>query len=158
MNEFTAKKIGEVLAFAKVGNETITKAMSVFGQIFSKAEIDGFIARNNAHQEALIAFAKAQNVSEIVLPKSEKTGTKLIAMRDAYVGDEWDNPSEVFEWWGFFGGAALAHWNLVKGVGETLNDDVLTALAFDAIGFHESLYDASSGLLSEIGREKAKNS
>ncbi|MDB5204009.1 MAG: hypothetical protein JWP09_37 [Candidatus Taylorbacteria bacterium] len=157
MNEFTAKKLGEVLAFAKIGNETIVKAMTVFEELFSKTEIDGFIAKNNAHAEALVAFAKAQNVSEIVLPKSEKTGAKLVAMRDAYVGDEWNNPSEVFEWWGFFGGAALAHWNLVKGVGETLNDDVLTALAFDALGFHESLYNASTGLLSDIGREKAKN-
>lgn len=157
MNEFTAKKLGEVLAFAKVGNETITKAMTVFSGMFSKDEIDVFISKNNAHVDALTAYAKAQNVSEIVMPKAEKTATKLIAMRDAYVGDEWDNPSEVFEWWGFFGGAALAHWNLVKGVGETLNDDILTALAYDAIGYHESLYNASSGLLSDIGREKAKN-
>jgi hypothetical protein len=157
MNEFTAKKIGEVLAFATVGNETIAKAMTVFNNTFSEPEIHEFNAKNNEHKEKLTVYATEKSVSDIVVPKSEKTAQKLIAMRDAYVGDEWENPAEVFEWWGFFGGAALAHWNLVKGVAETLDDDNLVSLSLDAIAFHEALYNATSGSLSEIGREKAKN-
>jgi len=155
MNEFTAKKIGEVIAFAQVGNATILKAKSAFSEFMAEDEVKNAISKSEKHIDALLAFATEKNIIDIVKSKAEKTGTKITSMRDAYIGDEWGNPAEIFEWWGFFGGGAIVHWNLLKGIAETIEDDVLAALTYDGIAYHESLYDSSSALLTEIGRNRA---
>lgn len=155
MNEFTAKKIGEVVAFARMGNDTINKAKKAFGEFLSDADMDDTIAKAEKQIDYLLTFANEKNITDSVKSEAEKTGEKIKIMRDAYIGDEWENASVIFEWWGFFGGAAIAHWNLIKGIGEAIEDDVFVEQSYQAIAYHENLYDTSISLLAEIGRNKS---
>jgi hypothetical protein len=108
------------------------------------------------HIDGINLFVKDKNVSEALESEAQKTAEKISSMRDLYIGSEWENPSEVFEWWGFFGGSAIAHWNLVKGIAEELADDKLVQLSYEAIAYHENLYNTSMSVLAEIGRKEVK--
>jgi hypothetical protein len=94
-------------------------------------------------------------MQDITLAKAEATGTKLRAMRDMYVGDQWDNPAELLEWLGFFEGAAVVHWALVEGAGKGLQDQDLADLAKDGKSIHQNLLLAVEGSIKKIGEQKA---
>jgi hypothetical protein len=154
MNEFQAKKLGEVLAFAKVGVDTMEKARNSFVEIFGSEAIGTFTAKNQEHIDAIHVIATREQVADIVNTKAEGTGTKLMKMREVYIGDQWEKPSEIAEWLGFFEGAAYVHWNLVDGAGEALHVDGLKILADDAVASHKSLLEQASNYLKELGKTK----
>lgn len=155
MNEFVAKKLGEVVAFAKMGNDTINKAKKAFGEFLSDADMNEAIQKAEKQIDEILAFATEKNIIDSVKAEAEKTAAKIEKMRDAYVENNWEDASVVFEWWGFFGGAAIAHWNLVKGIGEAVEIDSFVQIAYNAIAYHENLYDTATSLLAEIGRNKS---
>ena len=155
MNEFTAKKLGEVLAFAEVGKETFERGLTAFSEIHGSDETAKLIEESNAHAEELKILADTEGVSEIVMKKLDATGTKLRAMRDMYVGDQWENPTELLEWSGFFEGAAVVHWSLVKGASIGISHTELQKLADKVMDFHQKLLDISTKKLFEVGNKKS---
>ena len=154
MNEFLAKKLGEVLAFANVGNDTIDRANDVFINLF-KERTDEFKKINSEHIQKIKDFVEGSDFYEITLKKSEATGEKLKKMRDMYIGDEWDNPAEILEWLGFFEGAAFIHWQLVIGGSEKTANEDLRAFAEKSAGFHHDLIHAVAELIKDTGRKKS---
>lgn len=157
INEFVAKKLGEVLAFAEVGIETISKGKAGFILALGDEEVEGMLDRNRIHSDEIKKLAEENNVSEIVLKKLESTGKKLRDMRDMYIGDEWDNSTELLEWSSFFHGAGSAHWALVKGAGEGLNNELLMTLSEEAQNFHHEILDTVCSELEQIGQDKSGN-
>ena len=156
MNEFTAKKLGEVLAFADVSLDTAKRAENALKEAFGEEKFLALIAKNTSHTEAIKKISEDENVSDIVNKKLEGTSQKLRSMRDLYVGDQWNNPTELLEWSGFFLGAAIVHWQLVKGVAENLNHQSLKNLADDALNFHQNLFTETQIKLNQIGKSKSK--
>lgn len=156
MNEFGAKKLGEVLAFAIVGEETIEKGRGVLSPVLGENEIADILEKNRIYGDELKKLASELGVSDIVNTKLEKTSTKLREMRELYIGDQWENPTEILEWSGFFEGAAFVHWGLVKGVAETLNHELLMSLANECMNFHHDLLDTISSELQSVGQNKAE--
>lgn len=152
LNEFSAKKLGEVLAFCRVGIETLVKGRNALSPILPVGDT---IALLQEDEKKIMSLADAYAVAEIVTTKAGATGEKLKAMRDLYVGDEWDNPAELLEWSGFFEGAAIVHWGLVLGVAETKADEVIRDLASQAIRTHETLLAKAKEELRTIGTTKA---
>ncbi len=152
MNEFTAKKLGEVLAFCQVGAETMEKGKQAFASALSDQDIDALVTTLSEQAQKIESLTENKDVT---MTKAEATGKKLRAMRDLYVGDEWDNPAELMEWSGFFEGAAVVHWDLVIGASEVLNNEELKDLAMTGRAFHHDLFHAASGALKVIGRTKA---
>src|SRR6266540_2655870 len=121
LNEFTARKLGEVLAFSRVGAETWKQAHPAFNVPDSGADTISNLVRDlNAQAKQLEELAAEVEVAAITLTKAESTGNKLRQMRDLYIGDAWDNPAELLEWSGFFEGAAVVHWSLVVGAAESI--------------------------------------
>jgi hypothetical protein len=155
MNEFVAKKLGEVLAFAVVGKETFEKGKDALISVMGADVVNAMIEESGKRHDAIIALAKANSVEEIVMKKLEGTGTKLRAMRDLYVADQWDNATELLEWSGFFEGAAIVHWALVEGAAEGLNHHELKPLAAKGKSFHEMVLRNAEGLLNGVGQKKA---
>jgi hypothetical protein len=155
MNEFTAKKLGEVLAFAVVGKEIFERGSIALGTVLTTAGVSKNTDSAQMHADAVKALAEEKGVSEITLPKSEKTGAKLREMLDLYVGDQWDNPAELLEWLGFFEGAAVVHWKLVEGAAEALSDSALQELAATGVAFHQDLLTKVSTSIKELGNTKA---
>jgi hypothetical protein len=154
MTEFQAKKLGEVLAFAEVGLDTIKLGQASFEEIFGKESVKGFIKKNQMHIDLIQIMSKREKAYEIVSAKAKGTGTKLMKMREVYIADQWKKPSEIAEWLGFFEGAAYVHWNLVDGAGESMHVEDLKQLADEAITFHKSILEKASNFLKQLGKTK----
>lgn len=155
INEFVAKKIGEVLAFTRVSSDTIAKGHTALVQILGEEKVQDMLDKNRIHGEALLRIATDGGAIDKTLEKSDKTEKKLLAMRDLYVGDQWDNATELLEWSGFFEGAAIVHWALVRGAGEELNNESLMAIANEAVNYHYELLDQSESELANVGQDRA---
>jgi hypothetical protein len=154
MNEFQAKKLGEVLAFEQIGIDTLTKAFEAYEIIFEASEVSRIEEQLTANAELIKEIAANAQVEDIVMQKSEKTGVKLRQMRDLYIGEQWDNPSEIAEWLGFQEGAAYVHWRLVEGAEKASHLPHLKQLAKGATDFHISLLELSSKYLEKLGKTK----
>lgn len=156
MNEFTAKKIGEVIAFARVGNDTFEKGKEALECFLSNEEIEKIIEANIAHAKKAEEIAKEFGLDSIALLKADKTVEKITAMRDLYINGDWGNPVEISEWLGFYLGGAIVHWHLVKGASEQIGRDDFMALALGALGFHEEMLSDVSDFLSDNGLALSK--
>ena len=154
MNEFVAKKIGEVLAFTVVGNDTINQGRNALMAELGIEVLQDMEDKNNLHGAQLRNIAEEWGVLDTTLAKAEKTAEKLKKMRDLYVADQWDNATELFEWSGFFEGAAIVHWGLVRGAAQTLNHEVLLTLAEEAVTTHYELLEKMVSELESVGQEK----
>ena len=155
MNEFTAKKIGEVLAFTRVAVDTVERGRSALVERLGEEKVQDMVEKNTLHGEECIRLATDGGVIDTTLAKAEKTEAKLKQMRDLYVGDEWDNATELMEWSGFFEGAAVVHYALLRGVGEGLAHDGLTLLAEEGIATHYELLEIAEEELHSVGQDRA---
>jgi len=162
MNEFIAKKLGEVLAFAEVGKETFEKGHVGMEAAFGIERTAQIMRDNTMHATTIRTIGKEFDVLDIIDKKLHSTGTKLRAMRDLYIGDQWDNPTELLEWSGFFEGAAIVHWQLVLGAAETLNTlqkslghDDLVSIATSGVELHHGIFHEASTHLHHVGSDKA---
>jgi len=72
--------------------------------------------KNRMHGDEVMRLATEGGVIDTTLAKATATEEKLKKMRDLYVADQWDNATELMEWSGFFEGAAIVHWALMRGV------------------------------------------
>lgn len=152
---FIAKKIGEVIAFCSVGAETFEKGKEAFAKTFGEAHIEETIGKLKDYRDTLEASFEEEEMKATALTKSEATGGKLRAMRDMYVGDEWDNPAELCEWSGFFEGAAIVHWQLVAGAAEGMGNSSLKVIAEENIRLHQNFLNHASEALKKIGKGRA---
>ena len=156
MNEFIAKKLGEVHAFALVCNETIEQGKTAFCDAFGDDEVEQVLRENRIHIDQINKIAEEDGVLDTVEQKSARTETKLRKMRDLYIGDEWDNPVELMEWSGFCEGAATAHWRIIQGAGEETGSEELTELAEDSLALHSNIFERAQAYLHEIGQSKSE--
>ncbi len=155
-NEFSAKKIGELLAFLSVEIDTFfAKANQSFVSIHGALKMDTFKEELDAMQSTLLTIAEELEVFDIAKEKQKKTIAKLEAMRELYVKGEWDNPVEMAEWSGFFEGAAIVHWSLLLGVAEAMDNKKLIELSLVAKRFHESLLHVYNKYLHDTAEVKA---
>lgn len=157
INEFVAKKLGEVLAFNRIGTETLEKGRSALLTVLGEENVLDREEKNRIHGEAVLKIATESSVIDITLEKAKKTEEKLRIMRDLYVADQWDNATELLEWSGFFEGAAIVHWALVRGAGESLNNETIITVANEAISYHYELLEKSESELGTKGQDKAQS-
>lgn len=152
MNEFTAKKLGEVLAFCRTGLLLHERSAPAIASALGAGQDANFAESLRGHAAELERIA---NGNETTLKKAEATTAKLTKMMELYIGDEWDNPAEIMEWLGFFEGSAIVHWQLVAGAGGALNHSEISAVAERAIVFHKTALDQVAAGLNKIGAAKA---
>ena len=152
MNTTTAKKLGEVLAFATVGNETIESHEALFRENLGVEMTAHIIEMNDIHAKNITHLADEAGKREDVLHAKEKATDKLRAMRDIYTKEE-KSRDTLFEWLTFSEGAAYGHWSLVKGIAEAQDDEALLELADDATNFHFELLNHIASELEEEGQQ-----
>ncbi len=155
INEFVAKKIGEVLAFTQVAADTIEKGRGALVEVLGVERVSDMAEKNRIHGEELIRIATDGGAIDTTLAKAEKTADKLMQMRDLYVGDQWDNATELMEWSGFFEGAAVVHWALVRGAAEAMNEEGLLILAQEGVNYHYELLELAESELGSVGQTKS---
>ncbi len=156
MNEYTAKKLGEVLAFAEVGIDTLQKGEVAIKESLGEEKFEEFVADNKDQIEAIKEIAEGNEVLEAVEKKAEATGEKLRKMREIYIKeDDWNDSAELMEWHGFFEGAALVHWSLIEGVGEKTENAKIISLVEDGKDLHSIFLGEVENALKEIGKNKS---
>lgn len=155
MTEKVAKKIGEAYAFAKVLSDTFESNTEVMKELLGEhagSVLD--IAR--VQQEELASISSEAGVSDIVLPKSERTALKITKMGEMYVGDDWDDVAEVLEWMSFFVGGAIVHWQLITGSAAEMNDEHFGNIAGVGTEYYVSLMQQLRDYSVTVGKERAK--
>ncbi len=155
INEFVAKKIGEVLAFTRVSTDTIEKGRSALIEVLGEETVMDMLEKNRIHGEELLRIATDGGAVDVVLVKADKTEEKLKSMRELYVGDQWDNATELLEWSGFFEGAFIVHFALVRGAGEGLDNETLIAIANEGISYHYEVLEKSESELGSVGQDRS---
>ncbi len=155
MNEFVGKKLGEVLAFASVGTDTYEKGRPALVAVLGEEKVMDIKEKNKMHGDEIMRLATEGGVIDTTLAKAQATEEKLKKMRELYVGDQWDNATELMEWSGFFEGAAVVHWALIRGVGQGLEDEEVLALTEEGVNWHYEMIEMAEGHLETIGSDKA---
>lgn len=154
-NTFIAKKMGEVIAFCNVGADTFERGRVALSEKYGTDFVEGRESKFKAGADLLTRLFPDDTMRETGLAKAKVTGEKLTKLRDIYVGDEWDNVTELSEWSGFFEGAGRVHWELVRGMATSMKHDELGTLADNWIDDHKNFLDQAAGLLKSIGLDKA---
>lgn len=155
INETIAKKLGEVLAFNQVGQDTIEKGRAALTEALGTEKIMDMEEKFRIHGEEVLRIATDAGAIDVVLAKAEKTGEKLKTMRDLYVGDQWDNATELLEWSGFFEGAAVVHWAFIRGAAEGISDEALMTVAEEGKNYRYELLEMAESELEAKGQDKA---
>jgi hypothetical protein len=155
MNEFTAKKLGEVLAFSDVALDTINRGREAFEKGFGSETVENFEKEMKLQKDTIHTLADRANQLTTVITKLESTGEKLKKMRDLYVGDQWDNPIELLEWSGFFEGAAIVHWSLVEGASSGIAHSEMEALARQGVESHKEMFRIATEKLKQVGLDRS---
>ncbi len=154
MNEFTGKKLGELLAFNRVGTDTYEKGRASLIEAMGEEKFLDVEEKNRLHGEEIMRLATEGGVIDTTLAKATATEEKLKKMRDLYVADQWDNATELMEWSGFFEGAAIVHWALMRGVAEGLDHEELLGLTEEGVNWHYEMLELAEGHLDSIGQSK----
>ena len=154
MNEFVAKKLGEVLAFSNIGMELFERSDSTLREAFS--DVDEIKQTFQEQASNIKQFTDTSGVWETTEAKAEATGDKLRGMMETYIGDEWDNLAELLEWLGFMEGAAVVHWRVIEGAGETQNDELLQQFAADGAEFRHDLLHRVQEETKKVGAKRAR--
>lgn len=155
MNEFVAKKLGEVLAFCNVGLNTFNKGQMALGEVLGASKVNEVRNSLSVRAKQIQEMVEGSDIENTTISKSEKTGAKLTSMRDMYIGEEWDNPTELMEWSGFFEGAAIVHWELVSGAAKGIGNEELAKMANVAIAEHKDTLNLASHALNGVGLAKS---
>ena len=155
INEFVAKKLGEVLAFNRLGADTIEKGREALVTLLGEDIVANIEEKNTLHSESIIKVATDAGVIDTTLTKADKTEQKLRTMRDLYIADDWGNATEILEWSGFFEGAAIVHWALVRGAAEGMNNENLLTFAEEGVNWHYEVLEIAETHLETIGQDKA---
>lgn len=155
MNEFVGKKLGELLAFNRVGVDTYEKGRAALVEALGEEKVLDIEEKDRLHGEAIMRFATDGGVIDTTLAKATATEEKLKQMRDLYVAGQWDNATELMEWSGFFEGAAVVHWALMRGAAQGLENDDLLVLTEEGVNWHYEMIELSEGHLEKIGQDRA---
>jgi len=156
MNEKVSKKIGEAYAFSIVLKELNNKAPEVLKELLGDLS-------NNINETTSLQISKFDEIvnnagtTEVVKIKSEKTSKKISDMGEFYVGDDWDDSAEVLEWFSFFLGAAIIHWQLILGCGRELKNEELASVSEEGVKYFETLIEEAKKKAAEIGRDRARS-
>ncbi|QQR49908.1 hypothetical protein IPF86_02340 [Candidatus Nomurabacteria bacterium] len=156
MNEFTAKKLGEVIAFMNIGKETFSKTQAVLEPVLGEGVFADMAEKCSIYEENIANIVNESGVKETTNEKRDETLKELRDMRDEYLEHGWQEASEILEWHGFYFGACMVHFAVIKGAAETISNEPLMMLADEALDAYHSFLDIVAGELQTIGQDKAK--
>lgn len=157
MNEFTAKKLGEVYAFIKVGGDQFKRSRAALASVMAEAELERVVETYTEHLQVIGEAVQTAPLAAIITAKAEATGDKLLAMAQVHMkkDSDWDDTSEVLEWLGFFEGGAIIHMALVESAARELELGELATLVGAAADFHRSLLAEIEIAIAALARSKA---
>lgn len=155
MNTFAAKKLGEVLAFNRIGEDTIKAAGDTLGAALGDEQLSDMADKFRMHGEEILRIATDAGVVDTTLAQSAIDEQKLKAMRTDYTGEQFSEATEVFEWLGFFHGALIAHWALLRGIAQGMDHEGLLTLAEEGVNWNYEMLESAESELESRGQDRA---
>lgn len=156
MNDFGARKLGEVIAFLRLTTDTYSRSKTALLTVIEQAEYDDLVGQLADSEAGLLEIAKESDKGDATSSKAASTFEKLSKMRDLYIGDEWENPTEVYEWQSFASGAGIAHASLMMGVAQAMDDDHLAVQIETAHNLFADMLEGIQHHLHDLGETRAK--
>jgi hypothetical protein len=141
MNERMARKMGELKAFCMLGQELFQKGGAALENAFGKEKVIEIIAALSKQEEEIDTFIQTTEFADAMNEKAEKTRTKVGGMAETYIGEAWNDATELCEWLGFFEGAAIVHFSLVYGKAEKVSLSEVMSLTKAGMEFHQNLLE-----------------
>lgn len=154
MKEFVAEKLGEVAAYKKTEKSLIEKNKDTLLCFISQEEFDALLIQNQDHQTKIEAVTVALEVPKHAKEAEEKLLARVSGVEEIFLKDA--DSVRALVWFSMVEGASSALWYLLKGVGESTQNEELLSLSFDAIAAHQSLADEIADYLSGHGKLKAE--
>ena len=155
MNEFVAKKLGEVFAFVTLVIDTYDKGEKGFLKELNPTELKARVTEISAIRDAITDIAKQSDQYATMLTKSEQTLGKITKARDEYIAERWDDTVELYEWFSFNSGAGAAHANEVLGASIALQNEPLRNITSQTLSYFDQLLEDCKNYLYKIGSERA---
>jgi hypothetical protein len=155
MNDFSAKKLGEVLAFNRIGEDNIQKASATLTGALGDEKVMDMGEKFRMHGEEILRIATDAGVVDTTLAQSVTDEQKLKTMRTDYMGDRFDSDTEVFEWLGFFHGALIAHFGVLKGIAQGLEHEGLSMIAEEGVNWNYEMLEQVESELESRGQDNA---
>lgn len=134
-----ARKVGEVKAFCVLGAELFEKGESALTPAFGESVVSETIEKLKLHTTKIDEAMDKTEFGSVMNEKAEKTKAKVGGMADTYIGEAWDDATELCEWLGFFEGAAIVHFSLVSGFAKKNNLLEIESLAHEGMILHQEL-------------------
>lgn len=110
------KKIGEALAFSRVGEDLFIRAKGALVSGFGETWYEVNLARILTSRENLESlFRSFGDDASVVEEKAGRTTAKIESMQSTYLSDDdWSDLDEVVEWMSFWLGGAVVHWAVLE--------------------------------------------
>ena len=110
------KKIGEAIAFSRVGEDLFIRAknalISGFGEDWYQSNLEDLIQGREGVDELVRSFGED---SFVVEEKAGRTTAKIENMQSIYLSDDdWSDLDEVVEWLSFWVGGSIVHWAVLE--------------------------------------------
>ena len=154
MNTFSAQKLGEVIAFCQVGADTLEQGRSALEGLYGDT-VDDILEAHRKHEAEYQRFATVMDVEQTVNEKAAGTREKLEKMRGLYLsGEDWQDPTEIMEWSGFFEGAIIVHLRVVEGVAEKRGLQELRDITTEALTYHESMLNSVGAIIQDVTADR----
>jgi hypothetical protein len=139
MDERMAKKIGELKAFCVLGQELFDKGGFALETAFGKEKVAEIIDSLKENQKDIELFILTTEFANAMEEKAAKTIEKVGGMAQTYIGEAWDDPTELCEWLGFFEGAAIVHFSLVYGKAKKVLLSEVIELTQTGLELHQNI-------------------
>ena len=154
INEFTSKKLGAVLAYSLMSNETFDRGRDALETVLGAEKVLGIAEKSSLHTETIRQIGEEYSIETVMDLGTDETASLLHEIRDKYLKDEWDDSSTLLEWIGFLAGGSIAHWASIQGVGDILSNETLIELAKDADTHYRELLDTVKEELESVGQSR----
>lgn len=151
MNEFTAKKLGEVYAFITLVLDTYHQGNPGFSKVFDEDTLKQRIVVLASLRDELAQIVEGFGQSETMQTKSERTLSKITRARDEYIDGRWDNLVELYEWFSFNAGAGGAHASEVVGASTAINNAEMIRTTKQIEAYFDDLLIECKEFLYKIG-------
>lgn len=145
-----ARKMGELKAFCVLGQELFQKGGIALVSAFGKEKVEEVITTLSQQQKEIETIVSSFELSSVMEEKAKKTIEKVGGMAETYIGDAWDDATELCEWLGFFEGAAVVHFSLVYGKAEKTQITEGMELSKSGMEFHQHLLDDVTKIIQNL--------
>ena len=156
MNEFSAKRLGEILAFVDALLYTCDKGKGALTSILGEEHLLEIVRISRSHKDSVHTISDRAKVLHSVMNKLEIKGDELNKLKDINIENDWENSTKVLQWLGYLEGMTILHASAFVGISVEIGHAELRSFADSYNTYHKELFNYITNLFHDISRDKAR--